>query len=150
MPTGSANRSTVTLPALVESLAGGIHRDALLPGQVGDRPCQPQAAVPAPSAEAELAVALLEGLASFAIELSMASQRARGHVRVGPARAEALLLVPPRRDHPLTDGSRVLCLFLDQLLSRRRVDGQGDVDAIGERAAQLRLVAGHGGRMALA
>src|SRR5204862_7945345 len=52
--------------------------------------------------------------------------------------------------HPFSDGDRILTRWAAHFLGGWPVDGDRDVDAIRERTAQLRLIAPHRGRRAVA
>ena len=113
---------------------------------------EPQAAIPAAGAQAELAVALARGSRLAArIQMAVATQLARRHVRVGAARPRRSSCVAPCRQDSLPDRRRSpRSLLVVELLRRRRIHGQGDVDPVGESAAELRHVTGDGGGMTLA
>ena len=134
---------SVASPAPVERLADVLDADRLFAGQVGDRARQPQAPVPAAGAQAELPLTGLKYLPRGVGRAGSGGAARPGVisalVRPGPSRAS---WPAASAHHPLPHRRRPLGLVVVELLGGRRIDGEGDVDPVGERPAQLRQVAG--------
>ena len=120
-----------------ERLGDVLGRDPLLPAEVGDRPRQPQAPVPAAGAEAESAMPRVQGQPRLLIELAVLGAARRASSRrwrdPGPRRFS---WAPACPDDPLPDRGRALRLFGRKLL---RPAGGSTVSVMSIRSASAPL-----------
>lgn len=112
------------------------------PGEVGARAGEPQRPRPAATAQGEAALALGQRPLPRCFELDHAAQLLVGDLAVGAAATEPVALALPRLLDPAPHRLRALARIAGQ---RRRTGlghAQRDVEAVGERPAEPRAVAG--------